>query len=188
MQIQALQSFVKRRWQHAKDNGTAYVVVVLTAAFVWAQWPTHTGSKLPEQWVTHNGKGYQAQFEAMPDQHETAANGQVAKVYLLSRKGIDFMLQDIQPGTEHVDDWVVNAKRIDAEQFNGKLAMEWRYQKQGHWIEEYAITNDNHFVHQVRIVITPNRILKWSVAFKEKDDAELAARVLGFLDAVTFDD
>lgn len=188
MQRQPFQTFIKSRWQHAKDNGTAYFVAVLTAAFIWAQWPTHTGSKLPDQWVTHVGMGYQALFEAAPDQHETAANGQVAKVYMLSRKGLDFMLQDIQPGTQQVDDWVANAKRVDAEQFSGKLAMEWRFQKQGQWIEEYAITNDNHFVHQIRILITPTRILKWSVAFKEKDDVELEARVLGFLDAVTLDD
>ena len=133
-------------------------------------------------------RGYQAQFEATPVTDETTLDGRIARVATVSRKGLDFMLQEIQPGSDQVADWVANAQRIDAEQFSGKLAMTWRFQKQGYWIEEYAITNDNHFVHHVRVVVTPQRILKWSVAFKEKDDIELEARVLGFLDGVVIDD
>lgn len=177
-------SWLIDRWNHMKNNGTAYVAVLLTAGFIWAQWPSRSTSNLPEVWVQHQADRYSAQFETEPHQDSTVFEGKTATLYSVSRKGIDFMLQDIRPGTDDAEQWVSRSQQVDLSNFGGELAMEWQFQSQGQVIYEYALTNDNHFVNQVRILVTPDYILKWAVGFKEKDDPEQITRILAFLDSV----
>ncbi len=186
MQKSLLTTVFVNRWNHIKNNGTAYFAVILTLGFIWAQWPTRTTSSLPETWVVHQGMGFSAQFESTPVTDTVTHDGQTATLYSVSRKGIDFMLQDIRPGADNPEQWVNQSKQVDLTNFGGELAMEWQFQSQGQVIYEYALTNDNHFVNQVRILVTPEYIIKWAVGFREKDDPEQITRILAFLDSVTF--
>lgn len=168
-----------------KLNPTAIVVALLTIGFIWAQWPTKTGSKMPEQWFlqTDTNLGYEARFEEEPELEMAETESQRVQLFVASRKGINFMLQVIEPGAVDKNSWLEKSRQLDQKNFGGKLVMDWSFNRQGIKVHEYILSNNNHFVNQVRIFFTEKAVYKLSVGFKEKDDEEQLTRILTFLDS-----
>lgn len=172
-----------------KINPTAVIVTILTIGFFWSQWPTKTGSKMPEQWHVQRDSelGYQIRFEQAPETETFETEDQVAQLFVTERKGINYMLQVIRPGTDNSAEWLNKSMETDQQSFGGKIVMDWTFQRQGIEIHEYVLSNKHRFVNQVRVLFTPEATYKLAVGFKEKDDSELLARVLTFLDSFELD-
>jgi len=170
-----------------KINPTGVIVAVLTLVFIWSQWPTKSGTKMPDEWfyLTDEKLGYEVQFEQEPTLETISDNGQQIQLYVMKRKGIDFMLQVITPGVsaENEEQWLEASKALDVDSFNGNVVLDWNFPRGGEEVHEYVLTNNIHFANQVRVIFTPDAIYKLAVAFKEKDDNELLTRILTFLDS-----
>lgn len=174
----------------SKISPTGIFVALITIGFIWAQWPTKSGTKMPEQWFTivDEALGVEVKFEQEPTLETIDSDGQNIKLYVMKRKGIDFMLQIITPGVSKINEieWLEASKKLDAESLNGKISLEWDFMRQGQQVNEYVLTNNVKYANQVRVIFTPDAIYKLAVAFKEKDDSELLTRILTFLDSFTF--
>lgn len=166
-------------------NPTAVVMLVLTLAFIWVQWPTRNRSDLPQSyhWIEQTDPDFRIRFETEPVTDSITDGNQTVRLFTDSRKGLDLMLQEITPATLNPDEWLALSLRNDQEQFSGRLAMQWQFQRQGITVHEYVLTNELHFVNQVRVIFTPDAVFKLAAGYKESEDPELMARVLGFMDS-----
>jgi len=144
---------------------------------------------MPEQWfyVTDGQLGFEVKFEQEPALETIDADGQNIQLYVAKRKGMDFMLQVIRPGVPDINEleWLEASKKLDAESFNGSISLDWNFSRQGRVVHEYVLTNNVHYVNQIRVIFTPEAIYKLAVAFKERDDSELLTRILTYLDSFT---
>ncbi|WP_428241417.1 hypothetical protein [Gynuella sp.] len=171
-----------------KINPTAAIMLVLTIAFIWVQWPTHVTSSLPEKYLqwSPEGLGFTVKFEAEPKSESISKGDNHVQLFTLKRKGINFMVQVINRGNLPEREWLKISRKNDEKAFaGGNTLVQNKFEKAGHTIHEFFMSNDNHFVNMSRVVFTEQYIYKWTVAFKEKESDEQTNRVLTFLDSFT---
>ena len=169
-----------------KINPTAMVMLVLTIAFIWAQWPTHVRTSLPDHYVdwAPEGLGFTIKFEASPDEDSMTEGNNHVQLYTLERKGINFMVQVINRGSLAENEWLKISRKSDEKAFaEGETLVQNTFEKSGHKVHEFFMSNDNHFVSMSRVMFTDQYIYKWTVAFKEKESEEQTNRVLTFMDS-----
>lgn len=165
----------------SRVSATGVAVTLLLAAFIYVQWPTRVNTKMVSDYVVINQPelGFEIAFEAEPD-HKTEAG---SHVYILQRKGLSTMLQVSPLEHQTQQQWLEKSSAADLKSFGGKKVLEWNFKKSGLLIDEYAFQNQTGFINQVRITSHNGYVYKWVVGYKDKDDTELKARILNFMDS-----
>lgn len=165
-----------------KITPTHIVMAILLIAFAWAQWPSRETTTLPKDpyQLANAELGFEVQFEQKP---ETLGTQGVTQGFVTERQGLSQMVQVLDREGESEKYWLDLAKRNDQQNFTGEMVLDWQFPKSGSTVYEYALKNELGFVNQVRIWFTDDRVYKWSVAYKDKEDAELQTRILTFLDS-----
>ena len=177
-----------------KLTPTHVVVFLLLAAFIYVQWPTRIKTKISEApyLLSQPQLGFTIQFEKEPKQESTEMvleDGKklTATMFVAQRKGLDQMAQAVDLGDQDPQLWLADAKSIDSQEFNGRIVLEFEFAKgfngSTYTITEYAVKNHAGFVNHVRVMAAGNKVYKWSVGYKDKDDSELQTRILTFLDS-----
>ncbi len=164
----------------SKVSATGVLVAVLFAAFLYTQWPTRVNTKMVDEpyVLTEQDLGFTIHFEGQPET-EGQANTQV---YVYQRKGLSTMIQ-VSPKTDSLEDWIEKSKSADLKGFSGQVVLDWNFKKSGSDIFEYAVKNNNGYVNHVRITQSDNLFYKWVAGYKDKENTELRARILSFLDS-----
>lgn len=156
----------------------------MVVAFIWAQWPSRDESTLPQDpYLLHSEPlGFEVQFEQLPKslggENEAETQG-----FVTERLGLSQMVQVLNREGQSDDYWISLARRNDQQNFSGDMVLDRVFTKAGYEVHEYALKNKIGFVNQVRMLVTEDRVYKWSVAYKDREDPELQTRILTFLDS-----